>query len=157
VSDRPLGSVLFHPAEAAENDLLASVERPASRHADHRGATRVAVHLVLTRFVRSFLRTFSPIRPSLVICQPQRLAARSSGYFLYANLMTHWWENSVFLAQDKLRNLSTISHWTSGSVRFRRQSGYQSGCETFFCSACLSDRCPSRIMKKLNMRLSLFR
>jgi len=49
--------VLFHPARTAENDLRNLVKRPASRHADHRGATRVAVHLVLTKSVRSFLRT----------------------------------------------------------------------------------------------------
>ena len=44
----PLGPVLLHPAGSAENDLLRSVERPASRHADRRGATRVAIHFILT-------------------------------------------------------------------------------------------------------------
>lgn len=43
-----LGSALFHPAGSAENDLLESIERPESRHADRRGASRIAAHLVLT-------------------------------------------------------------------------------------------------------------
>ena len=49
----PLGPVLLHPAGSAENDLLRSVERPASRHADHRGATRVAIHFILTCVIRN--------------------------------------------------------------------------------------------------------
>lgn len=44
----PLSSALLHPAGFVETEPLGSVDRPVGRNADHRGATRVAVHLFLT-------------------------------------------------------------------------------------------------------------
>jgi hypothetical protein len=73
---RPLGPARIHPARSVANDLPTSVERPASQHCDRRGVTRVAIHLVLTWVVRSSLRTFSRIRPSVAICQPKTVTVR---------------------------------------------------------------------------------
>ena len=87
----PLGPVLFHPAGCAENDLL---DRLNARQADadHRGATRVAVHFVLTLFVRSGLRTVWPIRPPVIFCQRKNVLAMLSvmGVTCLATVLTSW-------------------------------------------------------------------
>jgi hypothetical protein len=46
--EQALSSALLHPAGFVETEPLGSVDRPVGRNADHRGATRVAVHLFLT-------------------------------------------------------------------------------------------------------------
>jgi hypothetical protein len=99
----PLGPVLLHPAGSAENDLLRSVERPASRHADHRGATRVAIHFVLTWVVRSCLRTVWPIRPPAIFCQRKHARdAVSNGANIFG-------DRADELAVKPVRNKNRIS------------------------------------------------
>ena len=44
----PLDSALFHPTGLVDTEPFGLVDHPVGRHSDHRGATRVAVHLVLT-------------------------------------------------------------------------------------------------------------